>query len=113
MRDVFLSHRSSDKRFVRKLGADIEGQKHPGPRLTAWVDEAEIRTGQSVTGMINWGLEHSRFVVLVMTPEYFRSETGWSDAEWHAALYIDPDNREGRILPLIAADCPYIPILLR
>ena len=78
-----------------------------------WLDEAEIRPGQSVPEMINQGLETSRFVALVMTPAYFRSESGWTDAEWHAALYVDPDNRRARLLPLLVEDCPYIPYLLR
>lgn len=113
VRDVFISHRSVDKPFVRKLATEIEHEQVNGRSLTVWLDEAEIRTGQSVTGMVNWGLEHSRFVAIILTPEYFRSESGWTDAEWHAALFIDPDNRRGRILPLLAADCPYVPILIR
>ncbi|HEY2956444.1 MAG TPA: toll/interleukin-1 receptor domain-containing protein [Candidatus Eisenbacteria bacterium] len=113
LRDVFVSHRSVDKPFARKLATAIEREKVDGRSLTVWLDEAEIRTGQSVTGMVNLGLEHSRFVALVLTPDYFQSESGWTDAEWHAALFVDPDNRQARILPLLAADCPYVPILLR
>ena len=112
-RDVFLSHRTTNKDFVRKLSGDIEGQTYRGRSLVTWVDEAEIQPGQSVTGMINLGLENSRFIGIVMTSAYFESESGWTDAEWHAALYVDPDNRRARILPLLATDCPYIPILLR
>ena len=112
-RDIFLSHRSKDRDFTRRLAAEIESQTHQGRRLMTWLDEAEIRPGQSVTGMINQGLENSRFIALVMTPAYFESETGWTDAEWHAALYQDPDNRRARLLPLLASDCPYVPILLR
>ncbi len=114
-RDIFLSHRSveSDKNFVRKLAADIESQTWQDRYLSAWVDEAELPPGKSVTGLINQGLENSRFIALVMTPDYFQSHSGWTDAEWHAALYSDPDNRRSRILPLLAADCPYVPILLR
>lgn len=100
-RDLFISHRSLNKDFVRKLTADIETNTHQGRNLTTWVDEAEIRPGQSVPAMINNGLETSRFIGLVLTPEYFTSESGWTDAEWHAALYRDPDNRKGRILPLL------------
>jgi len=48
-----------------------------------------------------------------MTPDYFSSDSGWTDAEWHAALFTDPDNRRGRIIPILSADCPYVPILLR
>ncbi len=111
-RDVFLSHRSTDKGFVRQLARDIESSSWQGRRLQTWLDEAEIQPGQSATGMINQGLEESRFVALIMTPAYFESESGWTDAEWHAALYKDPDNRQARILPILAADCPYVPILI-
>ena len=112
-RDVFLSHRSVDKPFVRRLAADIEAASYEDRYLTAWLDEAEIRPGQSVPGMISHGLERSHFVVLVMTSAYFSSDSGWTDAEWHAALHADPDNRQGCIIPIIAGDCPYIPMLLR
>jgi len=112
-RDIFLSHRSSDKGFVHKLAADIERYEFEGRNLLTWVDEAEIRAGQSVPGLINQGLQNSRFIGLVMTPSYFESQSGWADAEWHAALHRDPDNRKSRIIPLLVADCPYIPILLR
>jgi TIR domain len=112
-RDVFLSHRSTDKQFVRKLAADIEREHWNGRGLLAWVDEAEIPVGGSIPGHINWGLENSRFVAFVMTPAYFESPSGWSDAEWHAALHHDPDNKKHRLLPVLAADCPYIPYLLR
>ena len=112
-RDAFLSHRSTDKEFVRRLAADIETERHNGRALTVWLDEAEIPTGGSIPGHINRGLEQSRFILLVMTPAYFDSPSGWSDAEWHATLHADPDNRRHRLLPVVAADCPYIPFLLR
>lgn len=113
VRDIFLSHRSTDREFVQRLAEDIEAETYQDRRLLTWVDEAEIRPGQSVPGMVNEGLEKSRLVGLAMTPAYFESESGWTDAEWHSALYVDPDNRGARIVPLLVADCPYIPYLLR
>jgi hypothetical protein len=112
-RDVFLSHRSANKEFVRRLAADIESEFWQGRGLLTWLDEAEIPFGGSIPGHINWGLENSRFVAFVMTPEYFNSSSGWTDAEWHAALHNDPDNRKHRLIPILGADCPYIPYLLR
>ncbi len=112
IRDIFLSHRSIDKVFVRRLAADIECTQYENRNLLTWIDEAEIQSG-SIPGHINWGLENSRCVAFVMTPDYFNSPSGWTDAEWHAALHLDPDNRNGRLLPVLAKDCPYIPILLR
>lgn len=75
-RDIFLSHRSADKEFVRRLAADIESQMFRDWLLMTWVDEAEIRPGQSVPKMLNQGLEASRFIGVVMTPAYFQSESG-------------------------------------
>ncbi len=112
-RDIFLSHHSSSKPFVRRLSADIECHNVAGKQLLTWLDEAEIRPGQSITGMVEAGLQMSRFFAIILTPAYFTSQSGWTDAEWHAALYADPDNRRARILPLLAEDCPYMPFLLR
>ena len=113
-RDIFLSHRSLNKDFVRQLAADIEAEVYGNRSLLTWLDEAEIRPGQSITGMVNQGLENSRFIALIMTPNYFDpNSSGWTDSEWHAALFTDPDNRKARILPILADDCPYIPVLLR
>lgn len=112
-RDIFLSHRSINKPFVRQLAGYIEAECFQGRNLLTWLDEAEIRPGQSIPGMVNEGLEKSRFIALIMTPDYFHTESGWTEAEWHAALHTDPDNRKVRIIPLLATDCPYIPFLLR
>lgn len=113
IRDIFLSHRSVDKPFVREIAAIIESESDHGQQLSVWLDDAEIAPGQSIPGMISAGLEKSRFIGIVMTPSYFRSESGWTDAEWHATLHDDPDNRRTKLLPLLVEDCPYIPYLLR
>jgi hypothetical protein len=112
-RDIFLSHRSIDKDFARQLAADIEAEDFRGRGLLTWFDEAEIDFGQSIPKMVNEGLEISRFIGLIMTPDYFCNDSGWTDAEWHAMLNVDPDNRRGRIIPLLVTDCPMIPYLLR
>jgi len=108
-----LSHRSIDKETVRAIAADVSADSYRERPISVWVDEGEIRPGDSIPGLINAGLESSRFIGLVMTPSYFESESGWTDAEWHAALNTDPDNRKGKIIPLLLEDCPYIPYLLR
>src|SRR5579885_872045 len=110
-RDVFLSHAAIDKPFVRSLASRLSKIEINGHKLTYWLDEAEI-TG-SVPGAINKGLEKSRFFAAIMSPHYFDSSSGWTDAEWHAALHIDPDNRSTWFLPILSSNCPYIPILLR
>jgi hypothetical protein len=112
-RDIFLSHSSRDKDVVRQLAAELESATFGDRYVLTWLDEAEIRPGQSIPGQINHGLETSRFVGVVMTPAYFEHGSGWTAAEWHAALHGDPDNHRARLLPLLIQDCPYIPPLLR
>ena len=112
-RDLFLSHSSKDKSVVRELAGAIESESYGGHHFTVWIDEAEIRPGESIPSKVNDGLEKSRFIAAVMTPSYFESASGWTDAEWHSVLHIDPDNRRARLIPLLVMDCPFIPFLLR
>src|SRR5580704_364362 len=104
--------------FADRLGPTAgwrrtSAERAHGHALRVWLDEAEIPLGGSIPGHINRGLEISRFALLLMTPAYFESSSGWTDAEWHAALNEDPDNRQHRLIPAMGADCPYIPYLLR
>lgn len=112
-RDVFISHRSTDKEWARYLAQHLREIDIGGRNIQVWLDEAEISPGQNITGEVNRGLETSRFIALVLTPDYFKSESGWTDAEWQAALFQDPAGRQARVLPLLAKDCPYIPVLLK
>ena len=112
-RDIFISHRSTDKEWVRSLAQHLRGIDIGGRNIQVWLDEAEISPGQNITGEINRGLETSRFIALALTPDYIKSESGWTDAEWQAALFQDPAGRQARVIPLLVKDCPYIPVLLR
>ena len=60
-RDVFISHRSTDKEWVRYLAEQLETVNVAGYPVRTWVDEAEIRPGQSITGEVNKALETSLF----------------------------------------------------
>ena len=53
MSSVFLSHNSADKPFVRKLALDLE---KAGVRC--WLDEAEIKVGDSLLDKIRDGISN-------------------------------------------------------
>jgi hypothetical protein len=53
--DVFLSHSAKDKAVVRELAARL---KQDGVRV--WLDEEQIKPGDSIPAKIEDGLEHSR-----------------------------------------------------
>jgi hypothetical protein len=112
--DLLVSHRGIDLESARSLADHLEAERHHDDRpIRVWLDDVDIRPGHSVVGSINEGLEKSRRIGLLLTPAYFESESGWVDAEWHAALYDDPAGRTGRVVPILVKHCPYIPALLR
>lgn len=112
--DIFLSHRGGNLTQAEELQQRLQNESHfDGRPFQVWIDSVEIQPGRSVPASINEGLERSRHVGLLLTPEYFESESGWTDAEWCAALFADPAGRSGRVIPILVENCPYIPPLIR
>lgn len=65
--DVFISHASEDKfAVVRPLAGLLEQQG-----LRVWLDEAELRLGDSLRQKIEEGLSRSRFGVVILSPSFF------------------------------------------
>jgi len=76
--DVFLSHSSKDKTVVRELAARL---KKDGIRV--WLDEEQIKPGDSIPAKIEEGLERSRVLVFCVSANAFgRIPTGrdWGPA---------------------------------
>lgn len=73
--DVFISHASEDREgFARPLA---EGLKARG--LKIWFDEFTLTVGDSLRRSIDRGLAHSRFGVVVISPDFMRKE--WPQKE--------------------------------
>ena len=64
--DVFLNHSSNDKAVVRPIA---ERLKKDG--LKVWLDDWEIRPGDSIPAKIEEGMENSRVLVLCMSANAF------------------------------------------
>lgn len=93
--DVFLSHSSMDKPWVTQLAADL--QRH---NVRVWLDQAEMRPGETLVQALEAGLAQCRTVVLVVTPEALASP--WVREEYHTAMTM-----------AVAQDKRLIPALLR
>src|SRR5260370_6739593 len=97
--DVFLSHSSKDKAVVRPIA---ERLRKDGLRV--WLDEWELKPGDSVPKKIDDGLEQSRVLVLCMSAQAFGSD--WATLESQTFRFRDPLNKERRFIPLRLDDAP-------
>lgn len=112
--DLFLSHRSTNNDEALRLAERLEREQHPDGRpLRVWLDLLDIDPGQGIVGRVNAGLATAQHVGLLLTPDYLQSPSGWTDAEWQAALFDDPAGRSSRVVPLLLEPCPDLPPLLR
>ncbi len=97
--DVFLSHSSKDMAVVRAVAERLRADG-----LRVWLDDWEIRPGDSIPARIEEGLERSRVLVLCMSADAFGSE--WAKLESGTFRFRDPLNKERRFIPLRLDDAP-------
>ena len=97
--DVFLSHSTKDKPMVRELALRLN---RDGVRV--WLDEEQIKPGDSIQAKIEEGLKHSRLLVLCMSASMFESE--WAQMEANTFRFRDPLNKERRFIPIRLDDAP-------
>lgn len=103
--DVFLSHSAKDREFVLRLAKDLTKAG-----LRVWLDQWNIRVGDSFAEAIAEGIAQSRFLLIVMSPDYFQS--AWTQQEWHYALASEIERSAVKVIPLLYRDCE-IPATLR
>lgn len=95
---VFLSHNHADKPFVRRLAADLDSQ---GVRY--WLDEAEIKVGESLIEKIRAGIDMVDFVAVVLSPDSVSS--AWVQREVDVAMNQEILGRRVKVLPLMYRKC--------
>ena len=91
---VFVSHSSQDKSFVRQLCTDIVHSGH-----TAWLDEWEIKAGDSIPHKIEKGIEEADFVIVVLSKNAIESK--WVEREWHSKYWDEISSEKIQIIPLL------------
>lgn len=95
---VFLSHNHADKPFVRRLAADLGNQGIP-----YWLDEAEIKIGESLIEKIRAGIDKVDFVAVVLSPNSVASP--WVQREVDVAMNQEIMGRRVKVLPLMYRTC--------
>ena len=103
--DIFLSYSAKDRVFVTRLEQDLS---KAGFRV--WVDIKSMNIGASIAGAIQEALATSRFLLVVMSPNYFASS--WTAKEWQYSLGKEVETGTLRVIPILYRDCDIPPILL-
>jgi hypothetical protein len=93
--DVFLSHHSGDKPWVIALKAALVERG-----VKVWLDQDEIRPGDLFIDALEHGIQVSRCVAVVVSPESLKS--AWVKEEYQRALVLSNSlRRELRIIPCV------------
>ena len=91
--DVFISHATEDKDAIaRPLAAALQALG-----VTAWLDELELKIGDSLRRKIDYGLSHSRFGVVILSRSFFAKQ--WPQYELDG-LVTRQNSGEQNILPI-------------
>ena len=90
--DVFISHASEDKdAVVRPLVQSLENSG-----LRVWVDEHELRVGDSLRRQIDDGLASSRFGIVVLSPDFLDKQ--WPETELDALVALDTSDATRKVV---------------
>ena len=106
MFDVFISYSHKDKKWVSEtLLCCLE--KHG---FKTMIDYRDFKTGSFSVEEMQRGVLESRRVILVLTPDYVKSQ--WTKFENVMAQTIDPGATQRKLIPILREDCE-IPLRIR
>jgi hypothetical protein len=95
---IFLSHNFRDKPFARRLARDLENQ-----RIGFWLDEAEIKVGQSLIEKIREGIDKVDYVAVILSPDSV--DSAWVQREVDVAMNQEISGRRVKVLPIMYRKC--------
>lgn len=102
---VFISHSSLDKPFAKMLCMDLEANGY-----IPWLDEWDIKVGESIPEKISNGLEEADFIIVILSENAVTSK--WVEREWHTKYWNEIQHGRIHVLPILLKDCK-IPELLK
>lgn len=91
---VFISHSHADKPFARRLSIDLAAL---GAQV--WLDEAEMRIGDSLFDKIQQAIDSVDFLAVVLSPASVKS--AWVNEEVKQAMSAQLAGAKPKVLPLL------------
>ncbi len=105
MSSIFLAHSSADKAFAKKLSGSLRDRG-----IAVWIDEAEIRVGDSLFDRIAAGISTMKYLGVILSPASTKSK--WVRREVEIALSKEIDGDKVVVLPILYKRCQ-IPAFLQ
>lgn len=98
--DVFLSHNKAQKDWTRELGRRLRDNN-----FKVWFDEWVLPKfgGGNWIDLLVEGVEQSRKVVLIWSPQFFAND--WPEFEASVIQQMDAVGRKERVLPILHSQC--------
>src|SRR5215468_8560313 len=101
MPDVFISHSSKDKEFVRKLYTLLTGDG-----VDCFFDEVSIGWGDNWVRALERAIDECKFIVFVLSPDFCESK--WVEVERTSSLVTDPSGLQQKLRPLLLRECRHL-----
>lgn len=106
MKDLFICHSSKDKPFVRLIGRTL---KSFGVKV--WLDEWELRVGDSLHTKIEDGIKDSSFMLVVLSKNSLNSQ--WVKRELNSGLSLELNKKNIYVIPaLVDISASEMPLML-
>jgi hypothetical protein len=105
---IFLSHSSADNDRVQPIAEQLLNNG-----ISVWIDEAEIKWGDSINKKIDEGLRNADYVLVFLSKNSVKSR--WVDKEINMAFARNPKDAQAVIIPVLLdkLDVSEIPSHLR
>lgn len=95
---VFISYSTEDSHFARSLSKALKERS-----IGVWLDQHEIRVGDSLTKRIGQALNDQDFMIVILSPASVRSP--WVQTELAEAMTREIRQKKVVVLPVIYRQC--------
>ncbi len=105
MINVFISHSHKDKMVARTLARKLNQYG-----IYTWIDEAEIKIGDSLIEKISDGLDKVDYLIALISADSVKSE--WVKKELDIAMNREIESKRVVVIPILTGKCE-IPVFLK
>lgn len=98
MINVFISHNYKDKPMARKIAKDLNKYG-----IKTWIDESEIKLGDSLIEKIRDGLDHMDFLIALISGNSVESE--WVKKELDIVMNSEIEEKRVIAIPILVGKC--------